>query len=303
MKIRTLAVAMTAAAATVLVPATAHAYTGYVVSWAGNNDHGQANVPAALFAGATDIAVGTTHALAVKNGAVLAWGSNNWGETSVPAAAASGVTKVAASNTHSLAVKNGGVIAWGESGLGQTVVPAAAQSGVVAVAAGIGFSAALKADGTALTWGAALTQVTLSGVKAISAGPLEFLALKNDGTIIEYDRTVPVPLQTPNTTGLPIVAIKAGSWHHAALTATGHVITWVRGSATPVETSPSFSSNVRSLGGFSPKYGVVTHTNGSIEVRDMNTGATITPPAPLQSGVDRVDVGYTPDILWVVGLK
>jgi len=79
-------------------------------------------------------------------GTVVAWGSNTYGQTDVPDGL-SGATAIAAGQYHSLAVRSDGTVAaWGMNGLlfhGATYVPAGL-SGVTAVAAGLWHSVALK---------------------------------------------------------------------------------------------------------------------------------------------------------------
>jgi hypothetical protein len=63
-------------------------------------------VPAGL-SGATAIAAGAFHSLALKqDGTVVAWGDNGYGQSTVPAGL-SGVTAIAAGYDHSWAVANG----------------------------------------------------------------------------------------------------------------------------------------------------------------------------------------------------
>ena len=79
--------------------------------------------------------------------------SYEYGIRSVPADASNGVTAIAAGTYHALALKEGRVIAWGASFYDATEVPADASNGVVAIAAGEQVSAALKGDGTLVLWG------------------------------------------------------------------------------------------------------------------------------------------------------
>ncbi|MCG8919113.1 hypothetical protein L6E12_25365 [Actinokineospora sp. PR83] len=287
-------------ASALLAPGVAHAYTGYTVSWAGDNTYGQANVPSALFAGATDISAGYYHALAVKNGGVLAWGRNYAGESTVPAAATTGVTKVAAGFGHSLALKNGGVIAWGNNTAGEATVPVAATSGVVAIAAGAQFSAALKSNGTVVTWGQGTTAPSVSNVKAISAGFHHLLMVKNDGTVVDwlYNGWSSVP----NTTGLPITAVAAGWTSHIAMSADGHAFVWDVSTAATRPMPATFGANVRAVA-IGAAYATVTHTNGGIEVVRLEDQFSVTPPTALQSGVDRAVMSVEPTNLWIVAVK
>ncbi|WP_161784526.1 RCC1 domain-containing protein [Actinokineospora spheciospongiae] len=287
-------------ASALLAPGVAHAYTGYTVSWAGDNTYGQANVPSTLASGATDISAGFSHALAVKNGGVLAWGRNDSGQSTVPATATTGVTKVAAGTGHSLALKNGGVIAWGNNTTGEATVPAAATSGVVGIAAGGQFSAALKSDGTVVTWGQGTTQPSAGNVKAISASQYHLVMLKNDGSVVDwlYNAWKPVP----NTVGLPITAIGAGWLSHIAMSADGHAFVWDASTTTIRSMPATFGVNVRAVA-IGATYAAVTHTNGGLEVVRLNDLYSVTPPTVLQSGVDRAVMSSDNANVWIVAVK
>ena len=132
-----------------------------------------------LSGGVTAIAAGTSHSLAIRNGAVYTWGGNDNGQlgngtsgitanSDVPVAVSglsSGVTTIAGGSLHSLAVQNGLVFAWGGNGDGQlgngtttdSSVPVAVDpadlTNITAVAAGIASSYALSADGSLWVWG------------------------------------------------------------------------------------------------------------------------------------------------------
>jgi hypothetical protein len=60
------------------------------------------------------VAAGGSHSVAIKgDGTVVAWGNNNYGQATVPAGLA-GVTAVAAGGRHTVALKGDGtVVAWG----------------------------------------------------------------------------------------------------------------------------------------------------------------------------------------------
>jgi hypothetical protein len=60
-----------------------------------------------------------------------------------PEEARSGATDIAAGQVHGLALKDGEVFAWGDDGSGQTTVPVEAQSGVTTIASGAGHCLAL----------------------------------------------------------------------------------------------------------------------------------------------------------------
>ena len=98
--------------------------------------------------GVTAIAGGGNHAIALKDGAVLAWGDNHYRQCNIPVAAQSGVSAIAGGADHTIALKAGAVLAWGagttrqtnggsgRNEYGQSIVPASANSGVTAIAGG-----------------------------------------------------------------------------------------------------------------------------------------------------------------------
>jgi len=105
--------------------------------------------------GVTAIAGGGNHAIALKNGAVLAWGAGTtrktnggssqteYGQSIVPEAALSGVSAIAGGADHTIALKAGAVLAWGDNAYGKSIVPASANSGVTAIAGGADHTIAL----------------------------------------------------------------------------------------------------------------------------------------------------------------
>ena len=85
--------------------------------------------------GASAIAAGYDHSLAVKDGRVWAWGTNDFGQTNVPVAAQSGVTKVSAGSSFSMALKSSGdIVVWGSPVLSSNI-PANAVIGVSGISA------------------------------------------------------------------------------------------------------------------------------------------------------------------------
>lgn len=155
------------------------------------------NVPVDLFSGASAIAAGESHVMALKNGRVYAWGDPNnthYGQTNVPTEMLSGVTAISAGNRFSMALKDGQVYVWGGDdsrgnyGDGITNIPVAAQSGITAIAAGGYFALALDESGKVIHWGytgnncANLPEEAESGVDAIAAGYISGMILK-DGAV------------------------------------------------------------------------------------------------------------------------
>jgi alpha-tubulin suppressor-like RCC1 family protein len=138
-----------------------------------------------------------------------------------PVGSLAGATAIAGGFDHSLAVRAGRLVSWGDNrfgelGIGTTTGPVTCSAGfpcsvkplltkfhpVVAVAAGVNFSLALLSNGTVEAWGnnavgqlgdgtttSSSTPVLVSGlsnVKAIAAGGSHALALLNNGTLMAW---------------------------------------------------------------------------------------------------------------------
>ena len=191
-----------------------------------------------------------------------------------------GATAVAAGQFHSLALKNGQVWAWGSNRFGAVgnqnikpnqlegqpfAVPVDVLTDVKDISAGLNFSLALKTDGTVWAWGRNqagqlgngevgsdntldATYITprqvlvLTNVSAIAAGEAHGLALRN-GTVWSWGgnnvgqlglgnndfANRSTPSQVPGLSN--IVAIAAGQYHSLALRADGTVFAWGTNSA------------------------------------------------------------------------
>jgi alpha-tubulin suppressor-like RCC1 family protein len=142
---------------------------GGVVAWLVGADRkvctkpGQSNilrVPPQAQSGVTAIAAGESHALAIKDGSVVAWGCDDYffgGPLKVPLNATSGnVVAISVGYRLSLALlSTGAVVAWGCDGDSEIgcEVPDQAMSNVTAIAAGDNHAVALKSDGTVVSWG------------------------------------------------------------------------------------------------------------------------------------------------------
>jgi Regulator of chromosome condensation (RCC1) repeat len=237
---------------------------GTVIGW-GDNQYGQATVPASL-TGITAISAGFYHSLALKtDGTVVAWGANIYGETTVPASLTN-VTAIAAGYQHSLALKNDGtVVGWGDNSHGQTTIPASLTN-VKAISAGHDHSLALKTDGTVVAWGYNVLGQTdvpagLTGVTAIAAGANHSLALKTDGTVVAWGYNS--FQQTDVPTGLTnVMAIAAGYNHSLALKSDGTVVGW--GSNTFGQTDvPAGLTGVKAIAAGN-EHNLVLKTDGTV---------------------------------------
>jgi len=186
----------------------------------GNNDHGQATIPAA-FTNFLAIGAGAYHSLAVlPDTTVLTWGDNYQNFRNVPIGL-SNVMAVAGGYYHSLALRSDGtVVAWGLNGDGQVSVPTGL-SNVVAIAAGSFHSVALRKDGAVVAWGRndrgqSAVPSDATNVVAIAAGYQHTLGLRSDGTILGWGdnrsgESTPPPVATN------AVAIAAGYQHSLCL--------------------------------------------------------------------------------------
>lgn len=157
-----------------------------VVAW-GDNDHGQASVPALV--NVANVAAGTSHSLVLLDAGTIV----QFGSIAAAPGTAVNVTHIAAGTAHNLARKSDGtVIAWGNNTHGQTTVPGGITT-ATNVSAGEKHSLILKADGTVQAWGDnSFGQTTIPGmatnVTAIASGYDHNLALKADGTVVAWGR-------------------------------------------------------------------------------------------------------------------
>ena len=208
--------------------------SGSVYAW-GNNTYGQLGngttttsttpVQVSGLTGASAVAAGDLHSVALAGGVVWTFGNNSYGQlgndtttnstSPVQVSGLSGVTAVAAGNYHTLARKSdGSVWDWGLNNAGQlgtgtttnssTPVQVSGLSGVIAIAGGglpgyAGHSLALKSDGTVWAWGygkhgqlgqganaSSLTAVEVSGLTHVVA----IAAAGDDSYALKSDGTL-----------------------------------------------------------------------------------------------------------------
>jgi uncharacterized delta-60 repeat protein len=121
------------------------------------------------------------------------------------------------------------VVGWGWNVYGATTVPAGLTN-AVAIAGGTWHSLALRTDGTAVTWGGYLGDMSygtvgLTNVAAIAAGGFHCLALRADGTVTAWGWNDYGQINVP--AGLTsVVAMAGGGYHSLALRSEGTVVTW-----------------------------------------------------------------------------
>ncbi len=216
---------------------------GTVWSW-GFNGYGQLGnggvtsssiaVAVPALSGATKIAAGWSHSVALKSdGSVwesgtrimtLLFGSGDWGSsTPYQVAGLTGVTAIAAGDSHNLALAGGSVWAWGWNGYGQlgdrlktdgrAPVQVSGLSGVTAIAAGWYQSLALKSDGSVWGWG------------NNSSGQLGAAASQSCAFGMPVsDSCITLPIQVAGISAA--VALATGRDHSVALKSDGTVWAW-----------------------------------------------------------------------------
>jgi alpha-tubulin suppressor-like RCC1 family protein len=218
---------------------------GQVLAW-GNNFHGElgdgttTNSPTPVLVKlpkgtvATAVAAGDDVSMAVTSaGKVFAWGANQYGQlgdggtqqTSLPTAVVlpqgTRVVAVGTSYNYSLALTAfGHILTWGYNGSGQL---------------GTGFATASEIPVRVnLPRGITVTAVVNGGYHALALTSTGQIMAWGNGGFGELgnghhvSRLSPVQVKLP--AGVKVVAIAAGSQHSLALTSTGEVLAWGRGS-------------------------------------------------------------------------
>ena len=248
--------------------------------------------------GASNIAAGYNHSLAVKNGQVWAWGNNSYGQTNVPVAAQSGVTNVAGGGTFSLALKSSGtVLAWG-AGIVSTNVPSSTTNGVTQIAAGEWHALALK-NGGIIAWGSnSYGQCTVpssltSGVTAISGGGYYTMALKDGGVQIfgiEATNTLSYGIRSvPDAATSGVSAISAGRWHALALK-DGGVLAW--GSPFNDATNvPAEATNGVAAIAAGDDFSMALKTNGTLVIWGDVSKGQLPIPKYATNGITKIAAG------------
>ena len=231
----------------------------------GDNFHGQLGdgttaslretpVPVVGVSGATAIAAGESHALALKaDGTVVAWGFNAFGQLgdgtsssrNTPAAVSglSNIVAIAAGTRHSLALSATGMVyAWGDNaqfqlgdGTSNDRLLPGAVSGLpvmTAIASGGTHAVALTGDGHVWTWGHSVygqlgrsTALTLpgeapgvAGIVAVAAGRDQTFAFASDGGVWGWGRNESGELgdgSTANRAAPSVLAEAGGAWRVA----------------------------------------------------------------------------------------
>jgi trimeric autotransporter adhesin len=166
--------------------------SGTVVNWE-TNGWTPVRLAGSPLSNVVAISAGTSHALALRSdGTVVGWGDNEFGQASVPAGLTN-VVAVAAGGTHSLALrKNGTIVEWGGNRSRWEPTPPGLTN-VLAIAAGDSHTLVLRSDRTVVSWGyeglCGDAPASLSNAVAIAAAPSDIgrdLAIRSDRTVVEW---------------------------------------------------------------------------------------------------------------------
>lgn len=279
------------------------------------------------------IATGTGHAVGLRvDGTVTAWGQNDFGQATVPAGL-DGVVSVAAGSTHSLALRrDGSVTAWGANNQLQSAIPAGLSRVRVIAASGL-TSMAIQDDGVVRAWGGLNSQFSPprppAAVSMFYTSSNYLLAAGDDGIPVSSPTGVVFPLPgrqklvamgtgTAQGSGAFLrsdgrLAFSGGNFASqpgvsdgAVISASGAILLRSDASALAITTSsdvlPAEWTNLTAVAG-NLAFGYGVKTDGSV----VATGsATPAPPAglvlrsapqfvggPLQLGLNTVEVRAT----------
>jgi len=279
-------------------PVAAATPAGEVVGWGYNGAH-QIDIPDEAKSGATQVAGGCNHSLALKSsGKVVAWGDDTFHQTEVPPGAQSGVIAISAGCEHSLALKsNGTIVAWGDDTYHQTEVPpapagfkwfavGAGEHGSVALAANTATSSAVMygwGDGGTVWW----TMAVAYGVKDVEDGQTALIYLQKDATVAVSGSGPASVLAVPP--GLSeVVAVDIGREHALVLESNGTVVAWGENGYGQI-TVPSGLSGVKTIaaGGY---HNLALKADGTVVAWGRSDRGQITVP-PLAPGMHYSAIG------------
>ncbi len=276
----------------------AAAAANHPLGWGNHADLQTGPVPTNAMSGASAIAAGNFHSLAVKDGRVWTWGKNDFGQTNTPLGAQSDVVRVAAGASFSMALKSSGdVVVWGAPLLASNIPPAAL-SGVSDIAAGQWHALALK-DGGIIAWGSNsygqcnVPAALSNGVSAIDAGDYYSMALKDGGVqvfgIVATNTYAYGIRDVPNDALSGVTAIAAGHFHALALK-NGGVIAWGAPQSDATDVPDEALSGVTAIAA-GDQFSFALKTDGSIiHWGEAFDGQDQIPPAAA-SGVTRIAAG------------
>jgi hypothetical protein len=290
-----------AAALAWMVLGTAAQAEPFVVGW-GMNANGQAvPVPVQALSGATAIAAGYHHSLAVVDGCVQAWGWNNTNQCAVPPAGRTNIVAVAAGDEFSLALRNDGTaVAWGsQSVLGNGRFEGDITNNVRQIAAGERHLLVLKKDGSVMATGYSVSaqecvvpDAALSDVEQVAAGARFSLARKKDRTVVAWgtaDEAGGV-LDVPESLQGHAVHIAAGHYHALAVTDAGAVVAW--GSFADNYPLPDGAKSGVTAVAAGYEFSLALKSDGRVLAWGDDEGGRLDLPASLVAGVSQIAAGY-----------
>jgi alpha-tubulin suppressor-like RCC1 family protein len=193
---------------------------GVIVAWGGDlsNQALQSDIPSGN--DYIDIAVGITHALALKaDGSLVAWGDNTQGQCDVPAG--NDFVAIAASDWHSLALKSDGtIVGWGSPADGRLEIPA----GTFTHLSSCGLhSIAIKTDGSLMIWpDLPIAPDPPAGYDFVDVDMEEdtLIARRSDGSLDTWQWSPAVP------SGDNYARIASGNNHCLALKTDSSLVAW-----------------------------------------------------------------------------
>lgn len=206
---------------------------GEVLVW-GENDQGQATVPASLAGVAvTQVVMPEDAVLALTaDGRVVGWGGNYAGLQKVPSAVEQVKVAQLATNANSYAgavTRDGRVLTWGYRRTTPTPLDVpAGLSGVTQLALSERNAVALKADGSVVAWGATYSGINdvPPGLKATAIATTvdSAFALTDQGTVVAWGHPTTVEKMSHVTQSGNVTAISARTYGVLALLADGSVV-------------------------------------------------------------------------------
>lgn len=272
----------------------------YVIGWGMDSDHQDYPTdPAVVCGGASAIAAGYYHSLAVVDSCVYAWGANgDEGRCNVPTAGRTNVVAVAAGREFSVALRNDGTLAaWGISSVVSKLV-GDYSSDVAQISAGGEHVLVLKKGGKVLATGfnsyapeCTVPDEALSDVVQVAAGEHFSFALKRDHTIVAWGNAAEDSggvLAVPESLQGHAMAIAAGHYHALAITDTGDVVEWgwTEGHVIP-DGARSGASAIAAGYDFS-----MAIASGKVYVWGDNDCGQQEPPASLEAGASQIVAGW-----------
>jgi alpha-tubulin suppressor-like RCC1 family protein len=180
--------------------------------------------------GIVAVRCGLAHTIVLKStGSIVVAGENNHGQCNVPPGLGAVVAISAGKNHCAVLTHEGKVVCWGTHVDNACKVPDWLGT-AIAVSCGYSHTAAVTEDGTVVCWGyndrgRCEVPATLQNVTAVSCGSIHTIALTREGRVVCWGNNEYGQLDVPSDLD-NVIAISCGSCHSAALTRDGKVICW-----------------------------------------------------------------------------